>query len=137
MLVSGGRYKSIVLSHRSPWPRPPCACAVATLIPTAANLCTQGVSHMHWLESQRSRVDTIDRNSLLTQKKVETKDKRLTFVSTYNTLSTQINNVIKKEWRILGDTLPTIPEFRNPPCMAFKWARNLKDNLCGADIGPK
>lgn len=89
------------------------------------------------IESQRNKVDEIDRSTLLMQKEVKTKNKRLTFVSTYNTLSTQINNIIKREWRILGDTLPSIPEFRNPPRMAFKRARNLKDNLCRADIGPE
>lgn len=89
------------------------------------------------LVEHRKMVESISRDTLLTYKKKKDKEKRLTFVSTYSSLSDKINKVIKKEWHILGDALPQIMEFKNLPRMAYKRCRIIKDQLCKADMGPE
>lgn len=72
----------------------------------------------------RRKVETIGRDTLLTQKRVRGNEKRLTFFSTFTNLSKQINNVIKKYTRGCSTNIT-----RNPPRKAYKKARNLKDRL--------
>lgn len=57
------------------------------------------------------------------------------FVSTYNDLSSKVSNILGKHWPILKSTFSSIPEFQNPPLMAYCRSKNLKDLLVKNDIG--
>lgn len=71
--------------------------------------------HPHKLISKhRSKVDKMERKELLLDKDKTKSDTRMKFVSTYSHFSDKISNVIRSQWKILGDTLHTILEFVSP-----------------------
>ncbi|XP_041424205.1 uncharacterized protein LOC121395238 [Xenopus laevis] len=66
----------------------------------------------------------------------KTNENRIVFVSGFSTASKHVTKIIHKHWHLLTSCLSDIPAFQQPPLMAYKRARNLKDRLVRADIGP-
>ncbi|CAJ0950220.1 unnamed protein product [Ranitomeya imitator] len=62
--------------------------------------------------------------------------KRIPFVTTFHPFSGLVQSTIRRHWNILSKSYPNIAEFRLPFLSCFKRARNLKDRLVKADIGP-
>ena len=89
------------------------------------------------LKMHRERVTKLDRTRALEGSRQEKHMSRIPFISTYTEKSKEIGNIIKHHWPILTKSLGGIPEFSNPPLLSYRRARNLKDQLIKADIGPK
>ncbi|CAJ0951717.1 unnamed protein product [Ranitomeya imitator] len=85
-------------------------------------------------EHMRKAKETL--RSDVRKKKVKMRDKRIPFVSTFNTASGQLRSVILKHWHILHQGLPEVEEFTCPPILLYKRGCNLKDKLVKSDIGP-
>ncbi|CAJ0915854.1 unnamed protein product [Ranitomeya imitator] len=62
--------------------------------------------------------------------------KRIPFVSTFHPFSGLVQSTIRRHWNILTKSYPNITEFKLPFLSCFKRARNLKDRLVKADVGP-
>ncbi|CAJ0965128.1 unnamed protein product [Ranitomeya imitator] len=68
--------------------------------------------------------------------KPKDKPKRIPFVSTFHPFSGLVQSTIRRHWNILTKSYPDIAEFKLPFLSCFKRARNLKDRLVKADVGP-
>ncbi|CAJ0936993.1 unnamed protein product [Ranitomeya imitator] len=62
-------------------------------------------------------------------------DKRIPFITAYNSLSNQISGVIRRHWPLLSLGHANIQEFQLPPLLSYRRNRNLKDELVVSDIG--
>ncbi|CAJ0965859.1 unnamed protein product [Ranitomeya imitator] len=72
----------------------------------------------------------------LSNTKPKESSKRIPFVSTFHPFSYLVQATIRRHWNILTKSYPKIPEFKVPFLSCFKRARNLKDRLVKADVGP-
>ncbi|XP_066441337.1 uncharacterized protein [Eleutherodactylus coqui] len=90
------------------------------------------------LSKQTYRVKQIARTSILSPSKSNKATmKRIPFVSTYGAHSGEICSILNKHWHVLARSHPDIVEFTDPPMMAYRRARNLKDRLvCTSSPGP-
>lgn len=84
------------------------------------------------IKKHRKNVDTLNKNSLVGDKKDTSTEPRITFVTTYSGVSDSIRNLIRKEWHILGDALTNVKEFEIPPRIAYRRKKNVKDKLVRA-----
>ncbi|CAJ0934112.1 unnamed protein product [Ranitomeya imitator] len=64
--------------------------------------------------THRKRVKEISRTDTRQQNKMS-KDMRIPFVSTFNTASLQMNNILVKHWGLLKQGLPGVDGFTQPP----------------------
>ncbi|CAJ0931895.1 unnamed protein product [Ranitomeya imitator] len=60
---------------------------------------------------------------------------RIPFVSTYNSASSRVGNILRRHWPLLQRGLPSVSNFEAPPMMSFRRGRNLRDKLVKSDIG--
>ncbi|CAJ0946235.1 unnamed protein product [Ranitomeya imitator] len=72
----------------------------------------------------------------MSSSKTRDNPKRIPFVSTFHPFSGLVQSTIRRHWNILTKSYPNIAEFRLPFLSCYKRARNLKDRLVKADIGP-
>ncbi|OCT58528.1 hypothetical protein XELAEV_18002091mg [Xenopus laevis] len=70
------------------------------------------------------------------KKKNRDNDSKLVFVSNFSTASESVSKIIHKHWHLLTSCFTNIPAFAQPPLMAYKRAKSLRDNLVRDDIGP-
>ncbi|CAJ0942722.1 unnamed protein product [Ranitomeya imitator] len=61
---------------------------------------------------------------------------RIPFVHQYHPAAYRIHRSIHQHWHILKTAYPTIEKFKNPFLPCFRRARNIRDTLVRADIGP-
>ncbi|CAJ0942417.1 unnamed protein product [Ranitomeya imitator] len=87
------------------------------------------------VEEQKNRARATLRSDVR-KKNVKVREKHIPFVSTYNTASGFMRNIILKHWHILQQGLPRIDEFTRPPLLSYKRGYNLKDKLVKSDVGP-
>ncbi|OCT81323.1 hypothetical protein XELAEV_18028141mg [Xenopus laevis] len=66
--------------------------------------------------------------------KLKNRERKVTFVTQYNTLSKQIANILRRHWPLLKDNLPQITVFDRPPIIAYKKGRSLGSMLVHSDI---
>ncbi|CAJ0948200.1 unnamed protein product [Ranitomeya imitator] len=64
-------------------------------------------------------------------------NKRIPFVTTFHPFSGMVQSTIRRHWNILTKSYPLIPEFKSPFLSCFRRAKNLKDRLVKADVGPE
>ncbi|OCT80018.1 hypothetical protein XELAEV_18026834mg [Xenopus laevis] len=90
------------------------------------------------LDMNKRKLQNRSREDLLCPlKRYTQKSDRLMFVSKYTTASRHVGNIIRRHWHILQSCHQDIPSFQQPPMLAYKRGRNLKDQLVKADIGGK
>ncbi|CAJ0959302.1 unnamed protein product [Ranitomeya imitator] len=87
------------------------------------------------LDKFRERALSRSWDELLVPKMAVQSQKRIPFVTTYNGMSKQVSNIIRRHWPLLGRGHTDIVEFQQPPLFSYRRNRNLKDQLVVSDIG--
>ncbi|XP_053556008.1 outer dense fiber protein 3-like protein 2 [Bombina bombina] len=64
-------------------------------------------------------------------------DDRLVLVTQFNPNSQEISRIVKRHWHILKECNKDMEVFNNPPLMAYKRVKNLRDQLTSTDVGSK
>lgn len=70
------------------------------------------------IEDQRLKVTDKERSELLHGKKMSKTLECIPFVSTYNNLSPNIGNILRRHWSIVRNSFSTIKEFQVAPLMS-------------------
>ncbi|CAJ0957188.1 unnamed protein product [Ranitomeya imitator] len=101
-------------------------------------MCLKFLSRGYPVNGVKKHVERAKGTSIaaIREKKIRVREKRIPFVSTFNTASGLMKNMILKHWHILHQGLPDIEEFALPPILSYKRGRNLKDKLVKSDVGP-
>ncbi|KAM8953051.1 uncharacterized protein RCH25_043823 [Pelodytes ibericus] len=92
------------------------------------------------LEWCANRAKQKTRNELLTSHQRKYPSNRIPCVTTYSTQSNQVRHILNKYWFVLQADKKVGPLFQQPPLMAYKRSRNLRDQLTnnkrGAQVAP-
>jgi len=81
------------------------------------------------------RVLNMDREEALKYRQKE-ENKRTIFVTTYNPALPSVSKILQKHWRVMIQDPYLKKVFPQPPMVAFRRAKNLKDHLIRAKIPP-
>ena len=81
------------------------------------------------------RVLNMDREEALKYRQKE-ENQRTIFVTTYNPALPSVSNILQKHWRVMIQDPYLKKVFPHPPMVAFRRAKNLKDQLIRAKIPP-
>ena len=95
--------------------------------------------HPKILESAFKRTLNVERSEALKKvEKTSEKDKNSPFVITYHPKLPSISNITKKHWKVMCDDSPKLKRcFPNPPVVAYKRHKNLKDLLIRSKVQSK
>ncbi|CAJ0938544.1 unnamed protein product, partial [Ranitomeya imitator] len=91
--------------------------------------------HRVELDKFRERALSKNRDELLIPKMTMQSQRRIPFVTTYDGMSKQVANIIRRHWPLLGKGHTNIVELQLPPLFSYRRNRNLKDQLVISDIG--
>ncbi|CAJ0958430.1 unnamed protein product [Ranitomeya imitator] len=83
----------------------------------------------------KNKANSCSRLSIRNKTRVESTTDRIPFVSTYNSASSRVGNILRRHWSLLQRGLPFVPKFEAPPMMSFRRGRNFRDKLVKSDIG--
>ncbi|XP_041437942.1 uncharacterized protein LOC121399966 [Xenopus laevis] len=89
------------------------------------------------INNAMKEVDTIPRSELLCQKKKECSNQKIAFVSTFNSNSNKMENIIKKYWPLIQADRQFGHLFTEQPRFCYKRGRSLKDILYPSDTRQK
>ena len=87
------------------------------------------------IEDAISRVLKISRRGAL-KKVIKKKNERPVFVISYNPALPSVANILQKHWRVMATDPYLKKAFPQPPMVAFRRPKNLKENLVRAKIPP-
>ena len=93
--------------------------------------------HPKILESAFKRILKVDRSEALKKvvKNSENEDKKPPFVITYHPKLPSITNITRKHWNVMCDDSPKLRRcFPNPPVVAYKRHKNLRDLLIRSKV---
>ena len=82
-----------------------------------------------------SRVLKISRREAL-KKVIKKKNERPVFVISYNPALQSVAKILQKHWRVMATDPYLKKAFPQPPMVAFRRPKNLKENLVRAKIPP-
>jgi hypothetical protein len=83
-----------------------------------------------------NKASGIDRKDLIQYKEKKTNNK-VSFVITYHPALSNLSNIVREHWTTIQKHPELCKIFKEPPVLAFRKPKSLKDILVGADISPR
>jgi hypothetical protein len=86
-----------------------------------------------FIESEFSKASEIDRYDLLEYKEKKI-NKRVPIVLTYHPSLEKISGIVRHHWKDIGKSETLTKLFPEPPVVAFRWPKSIKDTLVRAAV---
>ena len=89
------------------------------------------------IDAAIEKAKAIPRDEALKKVNTEKQNKRPVFVVTYDPRLPSISNIVQKHWRTMTKDPYLKQIFQEPPLIAYKRPKNIKDLIIKAKIPPK
>ena len=89
------------------------------------------------IDAAIEKAKAIPRDEALKKVNPEKQNKRPVFVVTYDPRLPSISNIVQKHWRTMTKDPYLKQVFQEPPLIAYKRPKNIKDLIIKAKIPPK